>query len=133
MLKKKEGRIFYGKWNHSLILLDKQKIIGVIIGYERESENNEQYPENTIYISELGIYKPYQKKGLGRKLLQTFLKYNQQAGFKHLKGILNFSVQTNSAQFNQHVVNIYKSLGFKKRALKEYSNQVYVILGLRPK
>jgi len=132
LAEKKGGRIFYGKWYHSLVLIDKNKPLGVIIGYERKSEKNDQYPENTIYISELGISKQYQKRGLGRKLVQIFLHYNQQIGFKHIKGTLNFSVQTNSAQFNQHVINLYKSLGFKERALKKYDNKVDLVFGLHP-
>ena len=128
----KEGRIFYGKWRHSLVLLDQAKPIGAIIGYERKSEANQQYPENTLYISELVVDPDYQKQGLGRKLVQAFLNHNQKIGFLYLEGPLNFSVQTNSARWNSHVQNLYQSLGFTKRAIKQYDNRTDVILELKP-
>ncbi len=46
----KKDRIFYGKWEHSLIVFDNKTPIAIIIAYERQSENNNLYPQNTIYI-----------------------------------------------------------------------------------
>ena len=132
MAEKKETRIFFGKWKHSLAMIHNNKIIGVIIGYERQSEMNKRYPENTVYISEFGINKEYQKRGLGKKLIRVFIGYNKKMGFKHLEGVLNFSVQTNSANWNQHVIDLYKSFGFQPRAKKEYDNRIDVVLGLYP-
>ena len=111
----KEDRKFNKKWEHSLIVFDREKPIAVIIGYERESEGNEPYPENTIYISELAVKKDYQKRGIGKKLIRIFLDYNIQRGFLILNGRINFSVQTNSAERNKHVKELYKSFGFKER------------------
>jgi len=128
----KKDRIFLGKWEHSLVLFDGNKPIALIIGYERKSENNEQYPENTLYISELAVAEDYQNKGIGRKILLEFLKRNKRIGFKYLKGKLNFSVQTNSAEWNKYVQDLYKSLGFAVRSQKDYSDRIDIILGYKP-
>jgi ribosomal protein S18 acetylase RimI-like enzyme len=124
----KDDRIFHSKWKHSLILFDDKKPIGVIIGYERKKEENKQYPQNSIYISELGIHPDYQKRGLGKKLLKTFLEYNQKIGFMNLKGNLSFSIQTNSANWNKHVIDLYQTFGFKQTSLKQYDNRIDYVL-----
>lgn len=126
----KGDRLFYGKWEHSLIMFDDSRPIGVILGYERKNENTQQYPINSIYISELGISIDYQNQGLGRILVQTFLDYNKEIGFKYLDGQLCFSVQTNFAEFNKHVIDLYTSFGFKQRSLKQYDNRLDTVLGL---
>lgn len=126
----KGGRIFYGKWDHSLVLFDVNKPVAVIISYERKSEGNDQYPQNTLYISELAVDKHYQGKGIARKLIQYYLEYNNKIGMKYLEGKLNYSIQTNSADWNAHVQNLYKSFGFIQRATKKYEDRTDVILGL---
>lgn len=125
----KDKRIFYGKWEHSLIVFDNKKPIAILISYERKNEDNSQYPDNSIYISELAVAKDYQNKGIAKKLLGLFFKLND--NFLHLEGSLLFTVQTNSAPWNKSVINLYKSLGFKEFSTKEYSNRTDVILRLK--
>lgn len=129
LAEEKGDRKFYGKWEHSLVMFDADKPIALIIGYERKSEGNKQYPENTLYISELAVSEDYQRRGLGRFLLESFFEYNNKIGMKHLGGELNYSVQTNSADWNKHVQNLYKSFDFSQRATKDYENRTDVILG----
>ena len=129
---KKDDQIFYGKWKHSLIMFDKLKPIGVILSFERKSEKTELYPENSIYISEFAISSDYQRQGLGRKLFETFLNYSSKIGFKYLEDKLSFSLQTNSEDFNKHIIDLYKSFGFKERATKQYDNRLDFILGFYP-
>lgn len=129
----KRGRVFYGKWKHSLIVLHGQTPVATIMGYERQSEHTDQYPDNTIYISEFAVATPYQKKGIGKKLLKLFLSYNVQRGFLYLTGDINFSAQTNIAEFNHHVRKLYLSCGFKERGVKHYDNRTDVIMGLDTK
>ena len=125
----KDDRIFYGKWEHSLIVFDDKKPIAIIIAYERGKEKNLQYPENSIYISELAVDKNYQGKGIAKKLLELFFKLN--TNFSHLTGPLLFTIQTNSASWNKFVLDLYHSFGFKEFATKEYSNRTDVILRLQ--
>ena len=126
----KSSRIYHGKWEHSLIVLDNNKPIAIIIGYERDKEDNDQYPENSIYISELAVDDDYRRQGLARELIKMFLSFNK--SFLYLDGKLTFSIQTNSAGWNQHVVNLYKSFGFEQVATKQYDNRTDVVLKLKP-
>lgn len=125
----KPGRTFHGKWEHSLIVFDQDNPIAIIISYERKKEGNDQYPENSIYISELAVDENYRRQGLARELIKQFLDFNK--SFLHLDGNLLFSIQTNSADWNQHVVNLYKSFGFEQVGTKEYDNRTDVVLKLK--
>ena len=127
----KLDRKFTGKWEHSLVVFDKNKPIAIIIGYERKREDNAQYPENSIYISELVVAKNYQQQGIAKNILKKFLTSNK--SFIHLSRNVVFSVQTNSAKWNQRVIDLYKSTGFKTVSEKKYSNRKDVILNLQLK
>ncbi len=125
----KGDRIYYGKNEYSLIVFDEELPVAVLIAYERSKENNEQYPKNTIYISQLAVVSDYQGKGIATKLLKLFFERNERDSLKYLEGELNYSVQTNSAEWNKHVQDLYKKFGFTKRAMKSYENRVDVVLG----
>ena len=129
LAKSKPGRKFHGKWEHSLVVFDQDKPMAIIIGYEREKEDNDQYPENSIYISELAVDKNYIRQGIAKKLVKLFLDFN--SSFLYLDGKLIFSIQTNSADWNQHVVKLYKSFGFKQVSTKKYDNRTDVVLNLK--
>ncbi len=124
----KGERIFHGKWEHSLVVFDGDMPIAVIIGYEREGEDNNQYPENSLYISELAVDENYQKQGIARALLRKFLERNKK--FLHLDGRMIYSVQTNFADWNNHVRKLYESFGFRQIATKKYDNHKDVVLRL---
>jgi ribosomal protein S18 acetylase RimI-like enzyme len=128
---KKGDRVLYSKWQHSLIALTEQgEFAGVVIGYERKSEGNEQYPENCIYLNDLAVAANYQKKGLGKFIVQSWLDFNTKTGFLDLDGQLRFCVQTNSSDWNVHVQRLYESFGFTKISSKLYGNRednVYVL------
>ena len=130
LTEQKEERQLYNKWDHSLILLEDDRPIGFIMGYERQAENNEQYPKNSLYISELAVLESHQNQGIGRSLLGQFLFMNNTAGFLTLDGALHYSVQTNSARWNRHVRELYESFGFKKRATKDYANRTDIVLSV---
>lgn len=125
----KGDRLLHNKWQHSLVVIDSEQPVAFIMGYEREAEDNEQYPTNTLYLSELAVAEDYQNKGMARSLLHQFFVTNAGIGFLTLSGELNFSVQTNSAEWNAHVIDLYKSFGFIQRSTKQYPNRVDVILG----
>lgn len=126
----KGDRQLLNKWDHSLVIFDDNKPIALAIGYERHAERNVQYPNNTIYISELAVADTHQHQGIGRFLLSQFFKLNDEIGFISLSGELEYSVQTNLAEWNSHVIDLYKSFGFKQRATKVYPNRLDVVLGL---
>ncbi len=120
----KGERVFHNKWDHSLIAFSGNNFAGLIVGYEREQEGNEQYPFNSIYVSDFAVSKNYQKKGLGKFLIESWINYNKEKGFLKLQDTLKFSLQTNSADWNSHVQKLYESFGFKKIATKVYDNRV---------
>jgi len=119
------GRILHAKWDHSLIVLTTDgAFAGLLIGYERESEENEQYPSHSIYISGLAVSKNFQGKGLGKFILQIWIDQCKEKGFLELNGKLRLSVQTNKEDWNRHVQKLYESFGFKKIAEKQYGNRI---------
>lgn len=129
----KEDRIYHKKWEHSLLALDQNnEFAGIIMGYEREKENNEQYPQNTIYLSELAVNRTFQNQGLGKFLIQTWLEYNKKLGFLELEGSLRFAVQTNKDKWNKHVQKLYEFFGFTKISEKSYGNRIDNVYALNP-
>lgn len=132
LTEQKGDRRMPNKWDHSMIILGQiGEPIAFIMGYERIAEGNEQYPSNTLYISELAVAESCQGRGIARNLLRDFLTKNNVVGFLSLEGELNYSIQTNSAGWNAHVVDLYKSFGFSERAIKEYPNRIDVVLGVK--
>lgn len=122
---KNDSRIFHAKWDHSLIVLHKNGgFAGIIMGYEREKEKNNQYPQNSIYINGLSITQEFQNQGIGKFLIKTWIDWNKKKGFLVLDGPLRFSVQTNKEKWNIHVQNLYESFGFKKIGEKKYGNRI---------
>lgn len=126
----KGDRLQHNKWDHSLVVFDGGSPVALVMGYERQAEGNDQYPRDTIYISELAVAQTHQGRGVARRLLAEFFRNSFKSGFRTLKGELNYSIQTNSAEWNEHVVELYESFGFKKRALKDYPNRTDVVLGV---
>jgi GNAT superfamily N-acetyltransferase len=121
----KGEKMLHGKWQHSLIAVDDNEIFaGVVIGSEREKENNIWYSKNSIYINDFAVSPKFQKLGLGKFLIKAWVAYNKSVGFVELQEELRFTVQTNSAEWNNHVHKIYESTGFKKFATKPYDNRV---------
>lgn len=121
----KNNQKYYGKWEHSLIVLseDLQEVVAFIVGYERKAENNEQYPHDSLHLKSISVNENYQKQGIGKKLIKFWLKFNQEIGFKHLQGDFVFSVQTNGAEWNKYVQDFYQSIGFIQTATKKYENK----------
>jgi ribosomal protein S18 acetylase RimI-like enzyme len=125
LLESKGTRINWGKWQHSLIVIDQEeeKVIAFIVGFEREAEDNDQYPQDSLHLKTISVSKDYQKQGIGRKLTQVWLDFNKVQGFKHLDGNFSFSVQTNGADWNKHVQDFYTSFCFKQTGTKEYKDK----------
>jgi ribosomal protein S18 acetylase RimI-like enzyme len=130
LAEQKGERNMLNKWQHSLVVMEGDKPIAFVMGYERRAEGNDQYPNDTLYISELAVGESHQHQGIARSLLQQFFEMNNGVGFLSLSGKLNYSIQTNSATWNDHVIKLYESFGFKQRATKAYPNRTDVVLGV---
>lgn len=121
----KSKRILYGKWDHSIIAIENDGIFaGVVIGSERKKEDNLWYSQNCVYINDFAVSPQFQKQGLGKFLIKTWINYNKSIGFLKLQGKLRFAAQTNGDKWNEHVHKIYESGGFKKFATKPYNNRI---------
>ena len=130
LAERKGERVFHSKWEHSLILFDKDIPIGVLIAYEREKENNDLYPENSLYINEIAVSEKYQGYGIGKYLMGYFLKHNQKFfSFQNSDKII-FKIQTEDSIENLKVINFYKSFGFKERGRKKYSEKYDLVMEL---
>lgn len=120
------SRQYYGKWSHSLIVIEPStdRVIAFIVGYEREAEENNEYPKDSLHLKSLSVDSNYQNRGIGKKLVKLWLDFNRKQGFLHLSGNIVFSTQTNSADWNNYVQKFYESFGFEKTATKSYDNKV---------
>ncbi|OEU67930.1 MAG: hypothetical protein BA863_18225 [Desulfovibrio sp. S3730MH75] len=118
------GRRFIDKWLFSHWIKHNDTPVGMIIGYYRKADGGPNYPSDSVYISELAIAKTHQQRGLAKALITTFLvNARKHQRIRSLKGQLRFTVQTNSAVWNQHVQKLYESFGFQKRRIKKYDNR----------
>lgn len=129
LAEEKKGVFLYGKWELSIALFDKEKPIGILIVYERPAEENDIYPEPSLYINCISIHEDYQRQGLGRKMMRLFLDHHSiQSSPRHIPGVISCSVQTNSDPTNAHVRRLYESLGFMVKGMKKYENRVDLVL-----
>lgn len=126
LAEKKGERVLYGKWEHSLILMDRDEIVGILIGYEREKEENNLYRDNCFYINEIAISRKYKGKELGKHLLNYFIESVKE--YKYLKGEIKIRIQTTNSKENRKVIELYRSVGFKKIGIKKYPLKEDIVL-----
>lgn len=122
----KGNRILYGKWEHSLILLKENEVVGILIGYERAKESEGLYLENCYYINEIAVSKKYKGQGLGKWLLEMFIERAKE--FKYLDGEIKIRIQTTNSIENEKVINLYESVGFKKVGIKKYPQKEDIVM-----
>jgi ribosomal protein S18 acetylase RimI-like enzyme len=121
------GREMIGKWDHSLIAFDENQVVGFLFAQERKAENNDYYPHNCFYLKSMAVDQNQQGKGVGSKLIKNFLE-NCHKGYKYLSGPVIIKTQTNSANWNQAVINFYQKNGFEVVGSKEYADKKDVVL-----
>ncbi|MCF8336125.1 MAG: GNAT family N-acetyltransferase, partial [Bacteroidales bacterium] len=101
-----------------------------LIAYERQAEEHPSYRENSLYISELAVDREYRGQGIARELLKTFFQHSSR--FKYLQGDLVYTVQTNSAGWNEPARRLYESFGYEPAGTKKYENRTDVVMKKRP-
>ncbi len=127
---KSDGRVLAGKWDHSFVLCDNDRPVGLVMGYERAAEENDQYPKPTLYMSELAVDPEYRGGGCATVLVRAFLARALNDGaLKHLDNAeLAYSLQTNEAEWNESVRRLYERFGFIVSGRKQYPNRADVIM-----
>lgn len=123
---KKGERVLYGKWEHSLIVLDDENVVGVLIGYEREKESEGVYIDNCFYVNEIAVSKKYKGQEIGKFLLEMFIQNVKK--YNYLDGELKIRIQTTNSEDNKKVIELYKKVGFKERGIKKYPLKEDIIL-----
>lgn len=111
----KNERFMYGKWEHSFIAFEKDKVAGVLIAYERKGEKEGIYDKNSIYINEIAVSS--HGTGLGEHMLKTFVR---RAHYIYLGGEIIIRIQTEKSKRNEKVVQLYKKVGFCEVGIKSY-------------
>lgn len=129
-----KGSIYFHKWDHSLLVLTKDSatVVAFIVGYERPGIAGTPYERDSIHLKSISVSQEFQKQGIGKLLLKLWLKFNREQGYKKLTGSLLFSVQTNSAEWNQRVNDFYQAAGFTFVGSKEYPNKIDNVYYLDP-
>jgi ribosomal protein S18 acetylase RimI-like enzyme len=125
---KPDGRVMHAKWQHTYGVFSQGALVGFVMGYEREAEANSNYPVNSLYISELAIDPAYRGLGYARRLLRRQFQDVLSDGFHVLEGPVVFSLQTNSAEWNESVRQLYHSFGFQDVGEKQYPNRRDVVM-----
>lgn len=125
-LEKKGERILYGKWEHSLVVLDDENVVGVLIGYEREKESEGVYIDNCFYVNEIAVSKKYKGQEIGKSLLEMFIQKVKK--YNYLDGELKIRIQTTNSEDNKKVIELYKKVGFKEKGIKKYPLKEDIIL-----
>lgn len=126
-VEKPDGRQMHDKWEHSYVATaeGEDKILGVIFGYKRGTENSELYPHDTFYIAEIAVDPAVQGRGIARRLLTRY----HQDSIKEAEDLgIGFSVQTNSAQWNEGVKKLYELFGYTVVGQKVYDNRVDFVM-----
>lgn len=120
--KKSDGRDLSSKWQYSYALSENGSIAGFIVGYLRAAEANAQYPTDSLYMSELAVDPVHRGKGYAKKLIGHYLEEALK------KGVADFTLQTNAAEWNYPVQRLYEQFGFRADGTKVYANREDVIM-----
>ena len=99
------------------MVLDGQRVIGVLIAYERAREESGLYNENCFYINEVAVLSEYKGQNIGKSLLKIFIENVER--YNYLDGELKIRIQTTNSDKNKKVIELYKSVGFKKKENKK--------------
>jgi len=125
-------RPFIAKWRHSLASIKHSHPVAMLVAYERNAEDVNGYRYASTYISIVATHDAYRLQGIGSHLLCEFINKERPENFFELHAPKELiSVQTNSAEYNQTVIDWYKRFGFCEAGTKHYANRTDVILHLK--
>ncbi len=123
-----EEKIFYGKWNHSLAVVNSVgQPIALLIVYERPRHEYKSFSGNdtaiegpVLYVHNIAVDPAYRGRGIGAALLRQAARKLRDEGFLVLKkeydGPPIMTLQTNVMNINAQ--GVYERVGFRKVGLK---------------
>lgn len=101
-----DGRVFVAKWRLSLAVFFRGAPAGFLTAYLRDLD--EKHPLQSVYIHRLAISEDHQRNQIGVQLVAFAVAHY----FSCLPWLLTVTVQTNDEQRNEHVLDLYRRLGF---------------------
>lgn len=118
------GTEYLHKWDLSFALSVDQQPVGLLIAYLRDLDDT--HPMRSLYIHRLAIHRKYRRLRLATRLLSHALS----AYFAAMPWLLTVTVQTNDEPSNEHVIDLYERLGFRRAYRVHYPNKQDVLLDL---
>ena len=121
-------RDFEGKWEHSLVALDKTgKPVGFLIAYERPGGEIEGVDTVSLYIHKFAVDTGWQENGIGTEMLRRLARNIEERGFMGQWGYRGppyyISLQTPST--NKGAISFYKKIGFQKVGTRPTPERIY--------
>jgi GNAT superfamily N-acetyltransferase len=105
-----------GRWKHSQLAIDGQRVVGVLLTYERRAEPGGDgislYPGPSFYLDGMAVAPSAQGRGVASALIEAWLSSSGLRGFEVEAGEVAWSLQTNAAGFNAGVVELFVRRGF---------------------
>ena len=118
----KEDRIFYGKWEHSYISVDKnENIVGLLLAYERPKGELEGVDEVSVYIHGMVVDDYYRRYGVATGLMHMLASDLEDNGYLALSGGEKApSICLQTGIDNVGAKKFYKKMGFEIVGTKKY-------------
>lgn len=102
-----EPFLFYEFGQHALVVEDEGTMAGFLLGFVSDQASP------TAYVHLVGIHPDYRRKGVARKLYDTFLEQSASRGALHAKAITTVG--------NEGSVLFHKAMGFEVAEVEDYA------------
>jgi len=125
-----DGKYGKGKWERSWVALLNEQIVGLTLCWEKPAEEGTLYTTNSLYIQSMAVDTPWQRKGVGWQMVARVLDDARERGLLYLNtpNPMLVTTQTNSADWNQGVINFYIKCGFRIIGATEIHDRTDVVL-----
>lgn len=115
-----DGAKIHGKWDHSLVAFQGDRIVGLALGYERSaddphSESYGLYAVSELHLSLLAVDPLHQGVGIGKTLLFYFARAAIRSPFYwSLPGPIEYIGLTTDAENSEGPQRLYRSFGLEE-------------------
>lgn len=127
-----EGRHRYGKgkWARSWVALIGDEIVGLVLCWEKPGEEGTVLPDSSLYLQSMAVAEGFERRGIGRLLVEQVLADARWNGLLFIDAPerLGVTTETNSAEWNEGVVNFYLACGFEIIGTATIADRTDVVL-----